>query len=138
MLAPDKIKLFRDLIVWQKSMKLAAKIYSLTRKMPKQEEYRLTSQMLRAAASVPANIAEGHMRGSRRDYARFIHIARGSLAELETFVILASDEEDVRLLARKDTEQVLGLLDEVGRMLNSLSHRLAAVTPATAPLKPNP
>jgi four helix bundle protein len=76
----NEVKSYRDLIVWQKGMKLAAMTYRLAKLMPRQEEYRLTSQMLRAAASVPANIAEGHMRGSRKDYARFVGISRGSLA----------------------------------------------------------
>ena len=89
----ESIKSYRDLIVWQKGLKLAAMTYRLAKLMPRQEEYRLASQMLRAAASVPANVAEGHMRGSRKDYARFVTISRGSLAELETFLLLAIEVE---------------------------------------------
>ena len=70
-------------------MDLATECYRLARLMPKAEEFRVTSQSLRATASVPANIAEGWMRGSRKDYARFVSIARGSLAEVETFMQLA-------------------------------------------------
>jgi four helix bundle protein len=77
---------YRDLQVWQRAMELATAVYQLAKFMPNREEYRLTGQMLRAAASVPANIAEGHMRGTRKDYANFVNIARGSLAELETFL----------------------------------------------------
>ena len=84
-----RIESHRDLIVRQKSMRLAADIYGLAKKMPKAEEYRLTSQMLRSAASVPAKIAEGHSRGPRKEFANFVSIARGSLAETETFVMLA-------------------------------------------------
>jgi four helix bundle protein len=72
-------------------MALAAEAYRLARLLPKEEQYRLTGQILRAAASVPANIAEGHARGTRKDYAHFVSIARGSLAETETFLQLAAD-----------------------------------------------
>ena len=123
------VQSFHDLVVWQKSMKLAAIIYRLAKLMPRQEEYRLTSQMLRAAASVPANIAEGHMRNSRKDYARFISISRGSLAELETFLRLAID---VELLKPEATFEALGMADEVGRMLNSLRLRLEGPRSDTA------
>ncbi len=117
----SSVKSYRDLIVWQKGMKLAAMTYRLAKLMPRQEEYRLTNQMLRAAASIPANIAEGHMRGSRKDYARFISIARGSLAELETFQTLAVD---VELLKADQVHEALALADEVDRMLNALRLRL--------------
>lgn len=106
-------------------MRLAADVYRLTRRLPKQEEYRLTSQIIRAAASVPANIAEGHGRGTRKDYAHFISIARGSLSELETFVLLVQTLE----LAEADRcEAVLDLCSEVGRMLTALRERLAPRT----------
>ncbi len=111
----------RELVVWQKAMQLAVEVYRLAKLMPKTEEYRLTSQMLRAAASVPANVAEGNSRGTRRDYAHFISIARGSLAETETFLLLATS---VSLLPGPETEKALQLCDEVGRMLNSLHSRL--------------
>jgi four helix bundle protein len=87
------IQSYRDLQVWRKAMVLAADVYRLTRDMPKHEEYRLSAQLIRAAASVPANLAEGHGRGTRRDYAQFVSIARGSLAEVETFLLLVSDLE---------------------------------------------
>jgi four helix bundle protein len=117
------IKSYRDLLVWQKAMRLAAESYRLAKLLPKAEEYRLTSQLLRAAASVPANIAEGHSRGTRKDYANFISIARGSLAETETILLLLVDVELLR------EEQVRGVLDrcaETGRMLNALLGRLRA------------
>ncbi len=83
----------------------------------------MTSQMQRAVASVPANIAEGYQRGTRRDYARFISIARGSLAETETFLHLA-----VRVghLAKESVEPGLALADELSRMLTTLKRRLDA------------
>src|ERR1017187_3115739 len=79
----------RDLIVWQKGMDLAVQIYHLASGFPTSEIYRLTAQITRAVASVPANIAEGSARGSRKDYANFLVIAKGSLMETETFLMLA-------------------------------------------------
>jgi four helix bundle protein len=84
-----EVQSYRDLLVWQKGMDLAQATYKLTKLFPKTEEYRLTSQLVRAAASVPANIAEGNCRATRKDYAHFISIARGSVAEVETFLELA-------------------------------------------------
>jgi len=102
-------------------MELAGECYRLSKKLPKQEEYRITSQLLRAAASVPANIAEGHARGTRKDFANFISIARGSLAETQTFVALAVQ---VGLLTAEDTAQVNSLASETSRMLKSLLFKL--------------
>ena len=118
-----EISSYRDLEVWQKGMDFAADVYRLTKQMPKPEEYRLTSQVLRAAASVPANIAEGHMRGSRKEYAQFISIARGSLAEAGTLLMLAVRAELLRSEAVADT---LSLADKLGRQLNVLRRRLSS------------
>jgi four helix bundle protein len=74
----------RDLIVWQKSMDMVQSVYQLSSTFPKHELYGLTSQLRRAAVSAPANIAEGHGRGTRRDYANFIAIAKGSILETST------------------------------------------------------
>ena len=118
----SEVQSYRDLVVWQKGMGLAEEAYKLAKLMPRAEEYRLTSQLLRAAASVPANIAEGNSRGTRRDYANFISIARGSLAEVETFLQLAVRCD---LLKPEQAEFALTLADELGRMLNVLRRRLA-------------
>jgi len=115
------IQSFRDLLVWQKAMRLAGEAYRLGKLLPKAEEYRLTSQLLRAAASVPSNIAEGHARGTRKDYANFVCIARGSLAETETILLLLVD---VGLLSSDQIHAALELCSEIGRMLNSLLARL--------------
>lgn len=111
----------KRLDVWRKSMDLAEAVYDAAKQMPKQEEYRLTSPMIRAAISVPANIAEGHTRATRRDYAHFISIARGSNAELETLFLLA---ERAKLLPTDVTQRLISLSDEVSRMLNKLHARL--------------
>lgn len=121
------VRSYRDLTVWQKGMTLAATVYRLTRRLPKYEEYRISSQMVRAATSVPANIAEGHGRGTRKDYAKFVSTAKGSLAELETFLLLAADLE---LAPRDELDAILAQAEEVGRMLTALRARLAS-TPIT-------
>src|SRR3972149_3113769 len=82
-------KNFRDLKVWQVGMQLAEEVYRLSQQFPKHETYGLSSQIQRAPVSVPANIAEGHAIGSTKDFARFLGIAQGSLAELETHLMLA-------------------------------------------------
>ena len=103
-------------------MDLAQGIYDLTNGFPKREEYRLSSQMVRAAISIPANIAEGSMRTTRKDYAYFVSIAQGSTAELETLLLLAGR-------AKFDSQvSIAGLLkqaEEVGRMLRGLRERLS-------------
>ncbi|PZO48021.1 MAG: four helix bundle protein, partial [Alphaproteobacteria bacterium] len=115
------MKSHRELDVWKVSMELAREVYALARVMPKQEEYRLTGQMLRAAVSVAANIAEGHARATRKDYAHFISIAKGSTAELETLLLLARHTE---LLSDESTEAVLQKTERVAKMLARLHSRL--------------
>ena len=115
------IKSHRDLIVWQKATVLAVEIYRLTKTFPADERFRMTDQLLRAASSIPANIAEGHARGTRKDYARFIVIARGSFAETETFLELA---RDVGLAKPENCRRSIELAVEIGRMLNALLTKL--------------
>lgn len=103
-------------------MQLAKEVYRLAEQFPKKEEYRLTSQMIRAAISIPANIAEGNSRGTRKDYANFISIARGSAAELETLLLLA---EDIGLAPESNLHDVIEQTTEVGRMLNALRRSLS-------------
>ncbi|WP_420479943.1 four helix bundle protein [Brevundimonas sp. FT23028] len=114
---------YTSLNVWHRAMDLAAGVYDVARLLPKTEQLGMTSQLQRAVASVPANIAEGYQRGSRKDYARFIAIARGSLAETETFLLLA-----VRVghLEQSAITSSLSLADEVSRMLTQLKRRLDA------------
>ena len=84
-----RIRSFRELKVWQRSMDLTVRTYEFTGRFPSEEKYGLVSQMRRAAASVPANIAEGQARRSTKEFLQMLGIARGSLAELETFVTLS-------------------------------------------------
>lgn len=116
-----RIDSHRDLVVWQKAMDMVVQVYRLAAQFPAYENYRLVAQLTRAAASVPANIAEGNGRGSPRDYAHFIAIAKGSLMETETFLMLA-----VRLsyLTDADAGPTLALITEISKMLTTLRHRL--------------
>ena len=117
-----KIESHRDLLVWQKAMDLAVETYKLTSNFPPSETYRLVSQITRAVASVPANIAEGSGRATRRDYANFLAIARGSLRGTETLLILAIR---LKYLGQEQAQHTLNLLTEVSKMLTSLRSRLA-------------
>ena len=83
------LRTHKDLDVWKKAMDLAAHVYSLTARFPKEELYGLTSQIRRSAVSIPSNIAEGAARHSRKEFIQFLHIASGSVAELETQLLLA-------------------------------------------------
>src|SRR5260221_8644903 len=85
------MKNFRDLKVWQKSYRLTLAVYRATRTFPKEEQFALTSQLRRAASSIPANIAEGCCRNGDAEFARFLHIAMGSASELECHLLLARD-----------------------------------------------
>ena len=116
-----KVNSYRDLKVWQVGMETAAMVYKLTEKFPKQEAYGLTSQVQRAAVSIPSNIAEGHARDSTKEYLRALSIARGSLAELETQLLLS---ESLGYLTNVDLESVLSKAAEIGKMLNALQQSL--------------
>jgi four helix bundle protein len=82
---------FRQLVVWQKAYDLTLEVYRLTRTFPKSETYGIISQLQRAIVSIPANIAEGYERNHRKEYLQFLFIAKGSLGEVETYILLAKD-----------------------------------------------
>jgi len=117
-----KVKCYQDLVVWQKAMMLAEAIYQATRTFPKEELYGLTSQMRRAAVSVPSNIAEGQGRNSTQEFIRHLSIALGSLLELETQVILATR---LALFSQGASHQMLQQTAEVGRLIHGLSNALS-------------
>lgn len=117
------IRSFRDLKVWQLGMELVADVYSITRAFPKTEVFGLTSQIQRAAVSVPSNIAEGHARGSTREFLHFLTISLGSLAELETQVAIA---ERINYLDPSVMQDLMHKCDELGRMLRALQKSLRA------------
>ena len=108
---------YRDLIAWKKAMVLVREIYCATEAFPREERYGLMSQLRRAAVSVPSNIAEGQARYSRREFHHFLNNARGSLAEVETQIVLAND---LGHLASKETNALLLKTSELGRIVNGL------------------
>ncbi len=118
---------FKDLQIWRKSHAVVLKVYALTATFPKSELFGLTSQMRRAAVSVPANIAEGFKRRGRMDKARFLGIAAGSLEELRYYGLLAADLN----LTQGDALAVD--LDEVSRMLSSYERTILASARAAQP-----
>jgi four helix bundle protein len=115
------IQSHRDLIVWRKAMDLAVSVYDLAKQFPKTESFGLVAQITRAANSVPSNIAEGHARGSSRDYANFISIAKSSLMEAETLVMLAVK---LNYLNQIQAHPALSLITEISKMLTALRNRL--------------
>ena len=114
---------YRELIVWQKAMRLVTLVYEATRAFPKEEIYALTSQVRRCAVSIPSNIAEGNGRKSRTDYVRFLQISVGSLYELETQVEIAKNLG--YLTAQVFDERTL-FMREIERMLSSLVRKLSS------------
>jgi four helix bundle protein len=113
---------YRDLKVWQKAMSLAREVYRVTENFPKHQRYGLVSQMQRAAISVPANIAEGRSRHSGNEFAYFLNIARGSLAELETYLILS---HDLDYIASTKSEELLSSANEITKMLFGLRDKIS-------------
>lgn len=114
----NKIRDFKDLIVWQKAMDLTVEVYQLVKKLPKEELFALSDQMRRAVTSIPSNIAEGRGRDSIKEYTHFLSIAKGSNAELETQLLLCVK---INYLNNSDIEKALGLMKEVGKMFNSFT-----------------
>ena len=110
-------KSYRDLVAWQKAMGVADIVYTATEDMPRNEMFGLTMQMRRAAVSIASNIAEGQARYSKREFVHFLRNARGSLAELETQVLLAAQ---LGYLHRSKAEQILKATDELNRILAGL------------------
>ena len=111
-------KSYRDLDVWQRSMRLAKRIYQVTRKFPGDERFGLTNQLRRAAVSVPSNIAEGHARFGAGEFSSFISITMGSVAEIETQILLS---KDLGYITSEITQEVPGELDAIGKMLRGLA-----------------
>lgn len=116
------MKSYRDLIVWQKSMHLVTLVYSLTSEFPENEKFGLTSQIKRSAVSIPSNIAEGYGRNYKKDYSRFLQIARGSLFECQTQIEIAFN---LNFISPNNCKQINELSIEVEKMLNSLINKLS-------------
>ena len=108
---------YKDLIVWNKSIDLVVCVYEVTNKFDKDEKYVLTQQLKRAAISVSSNIAEGSQRGSSPDFIRFLNMSRGSVAEIETQIIIA---ERLKYISNEELKKLEERLKEIGVMLNGL------------------
>lgn len=128
------VRSYRDLDVWQCAMDLVNMVYKLTANFPVTERYGLVSQLQRASVSIPSNIAEGHARDSTREYLRFISIALGSLAELETQLLLAVRLE---LVTEQKVNDAMSLTERISMMLHRLQASLRKKLP-TGSRAPNP
>lgn len=117
----SEINTYRDLLVWQKSMRLVKQIYRVSKEFPKEEVYGLTSQMRRAAVSIPSNVAEGHGRHQTKDFVRFLRMALGSLFELQTQLEIS---HDLRYVQDQQRHELDALTQELERMLSSLIRKL--------------
>ncbi len=115
------LKHYRELIVWQKAMDLVESVYKVTGQFPNTEVYGLTSQVRRAAVSIPSNIAEGQGRHTTRDFLHFLSVAQGSLCEVETQIIIA---ERLGYIQHELESRLLDLAAEVGRLINGLCNSL--------------
>ena len=118
------VRTYKDLFVWQRAHFLVLEIYKVTRNFPKEELYALVSQLRRAVISVPANIVEGHARGSRKEFINFLNIAKGSLAEVDYFLYLSLD---LKYLSEAEYNFLEGIRNEVGILLYKFSESLKLV-----------
>jgi four helix bundle protein len=118
------IKTHKDLDVWKKSMDLVMDIYRDTQIFPKEEVYSLTSQIRRAAVSIPSNVAEGASRNSKKEFCQYLYIALGSASELETQILIAD-----RLGYVQDSGKILEKTEAIKKMLNGLIRHLIRRAP---------
>lgn len=120
---PNTTRSYKDLVVWQKGIALAKVVYQLTKNFPSEEKFGLVAQMRRAAVSVPSNIAEGQARHTTGEFIQFISHAEGSIAELDTQLILSIE---LKFCSGTVSVPAFTLLGEIRRMLNALRRKLAA------------
>ncbi len=114
----ESIESFRDLVAWQKGIALCKQVYAVSTAFPDAERFGLISQIRRAAVSVPSNIAEGYGRRSTKDYVRFLNIARGSVAELITQLVIA---EELAFVDQEEVQPCMRLAEEVDRIIFGLA-----------------
>lgn len=129
------LKTYRELDVWQRAMDLVEAVYLLSRDFPEAEKFGLTSQVRRAAVSIPTNIAEGYGRTHRGDYLHHLSMARGSLMEVETLLTIAGR---LKLVTRPQAKETWDLAQQVGRMLTRLIASLKPQPANPKPQTPNP
>jgi len=114
---------YKDLVVWQKGIALAKLVYRLTESFPSAEKFGIVAQMRRAAVSIPSNIAEGQARRTTGEFVQFISHAEGSVAELDTQLILSIE---LKFCSGTATDSTFALISEIRRMLNALRRKLCA------------
>ena len=118
---------YKQLQVWQKGMDLTEEVYRLVKQLPREETFALSDQLRRAAVSVPSNIAEGHGRGTDKEFIKFLTIARGSLLEVETQLLICNR---MNLISSSNSQLAQSLIVEIGKMLNALiSYRRNCLKP---------
>jgi four helix bundle protein len=113
---------YRDLLAWKKAIDLVEQVYHMTQPWPKDEQYGLTSQIRRAAVSIPSNIAEGQGRATSKEFAHFLSIARGSLLEMETQAIIA---QRLGYLPNDSAEKLLSASGEVSHLISGLARSIS-------------
>jgi len=118
----EKINSYKQLKIWQAGIELVKNVYELTKNFPREEAYGLSSQLRRASVSVPSNIAEGFKRNHNKEFAQFLHVAIGSVAELETQVIIA---HEIGFIKKSDLENITEKIDHISRMISSLLKKVA-------------
>ncbi|TKJ40052.1 four helix bundle protein [candidate division LCP-89 bacterium B3_LCP] len=121
-----KVRSYHDLRIWKLGIELVKSIYKLTSNFPKNEVYGLSSQMQRAAVSIPSNIAEGHIRASRKEFNQFLRIALGSCAELETQMIIS---KELGYLKEDEFDAFIRLLNDEAKQIRSLTKKLLIPKP---------
>ena len=123
MAEPSQPKHYKDLVVWQKSMLLAKSVHLLTEAFPQQERYGIVAQMRRASVAIPSNIAEGQARHATSDFMHFLSRASGSLAELETLLLLSIE---LGFCSQDSTEAIQGV-HEIQKMIAAIRRKLGGV-----------
>jgi len=119
----EEIRTHKDLKIWQRSVALVTRVYALTEKFPKSEMWGLTNQIRRVSVSVPSNIAEGSGRRSDKELVQFLHIASGSLAELETQFIIA---KNLGFIANNEYSEIEQEIQEIIRMVSAMSKSISS------------
>ncbi|SRR6266478_633575 len=122
------VRHYQELIVWQKAMDLVVLIYKTTASFPREEQFGLTIQLRKAAVSIPSNIAEGQGRNTPGDFLHFLAVARGSLQEVETQIIIA---ERLHYITSDKRDGFFVLSSEVGRLINGLSNSITPAKPTS-------
>ena len=130
------IESYRDLIAWQKAMELVTAVYRVTALLPGAEKFGLANQLQRAAVSVPSMLAEGHARGSTKEFVRYVAMAMGSLAEIETQLLICMNLD---IAPQASVRHLLDQCDEQNRVMRGLSKSLTSkLARGSSPLAPRP